>query len=58
MDTPLEAVEKNLSHRDHIDSSRSDSPLVQASDAILIDNSYMDREEQLFLVMKLLEDLK
>ncbi len=57
MDSAYEKVLANLSHRDHIDSTRSDSPLIQAEGAILIDNSYMDREEQLFLVEKILEDL-
>lgn len=57
METALSTVLDNLNHRDHIDSTRSDSPLIQADDAILIDNSYMDREEQLFLVLKLLEEL-
>ena len=55
MNTPFETVKQNLAHRDHIDSTRIDSPLKQAADAILIDNSYMDREEQLFLVFKLAE---
>ncbi len=57
MDSTYEKVLENLSHRDHIDSNRSDSPLIQAKDAILIDNSYMDKEEQLFLVEKILDDL-
>jgi len=46
-------VNKNLAHRDHIDSTREDSPLLQAEDAILIDNSLMTREEQLHLAKKL-----
>lgn len=33
------SISKNLEERDHIDSSREDSPLIQAEDAILIDNS-------------------
>ena len=51
--TSLTSVKENLLNRDHIDSTREDSPLTQADDAILIDNSYMDREEQLFLCHKL-----
>lgn len=55
MPTPAEEVSKNLKTRDLIDSTREDSPLIQADDAILINNSYMDREEQLFIAMKIIE---
>ena len=37
---------KNITERDHIDSTRKDSPLIQSIDAILIDNSEMTLEEQ------------
>jgi cytidylate kinase len=37
---------KNITERDHIDSTRTDSPLVQSSDAILIDNSEMTLDQQ------------
>jgi len=57
MPTEYEEVKKNLHHRDHIDSTRDDSPLRQADDALLIDNSYMDREEQLFIAQKIIEDV-
>ncbi len=56
MPSPLDKVKSNLCHRDNIDSTREDSPLVQAADAILIDNSYMDMEEQLFLALKIVEE--
>jgi cytidylate kinase len=55
MHTPIEEVSKNLQTRDRIDSTRADSPLTQADDAILINNSYMDREEQLFIAKKIIE---
>lgn len=42
-----EDVRRNLNHRDHIDTTRSDSPLKQADDAIVLDNSTMTIEEQL-----------
>lgn len=45
-----EDVKKNLLQRDHIDSTRLDSPLVQASDAVLIDNTNLTIEEQLGMV--------
>ncbi len=39
-------VLKNVQHRDFIDSTREDSPLTQADDAIRIDNSDMGLQEQ------------
>ncbi len=56
MPATLKEVEDNLQHRDHIDSTRADSPLKQASDALLLDNSYMDREEQLYLATQLAKE--
>ncbi|MCB9287209.1 MAG: (d)CMP kinase [Lewinellaceae bacterium] len=49
----LEEVRQNLRHRDHIDSTREDSPLLQAPDAVVIDNSNMAREEQLEYALEL-----
>jgi len=43
----LESVRQNLGRRDHIDSTRKDSPLKQADDALLLDNSDMTVEEQM-----------
>ena len=51
--TTIEEVLANLEKRDHIDSNRSDSPLLQAADAIVLDNSNLTREEQFEWVMKL-----
>lgn len=42
-----EDVLENVTTRDHIDSTREDSPLVKAADAIEIDNSDLTIEEQL-----------
>jgi cytidylate kinase len=42
----MEAVAENLTHRDHIDSTREHSPLKQAADALVLDNSYISKEEQ------------
>ncbi|MFZ2432170.1 MAG: (d)CMP kinase [Lutibacter sp.] len=44
---------KNVEYRDHIDTSRKDSPLVKAKDAIEIDNSTLTRKEQFEKVYKL-----
>ncbi len=49
----LEEVKENLNMRDHIDSTREDSPLRQAEDAIVIDNSHLSREQQLSEALKL-----
>lgn len=48
----LEEVAENLQHRDLIDSTREHSPLRQAEDAMVLDNSYLNREEQFDLAMK------
>lgn len=37
---------ENVQQRDHIDQTREVSPLRKADDALLLDNSYMTREEQ------------
>lgn len=41
-----EEVLANVMHRDHIDETRSESPLRRAEDALLLDNSLMTIEEQ------------
>ena len=43
----IDAVLKNLQERDYIDSHRETSPLTQAPDAIVLDNSHMNMEQQL-----------
>lgn len=52
-DVSFEEVKNNLSERDLIDSNRADSPLRQAEDAILIDNSFLTPEQQLQKVLDL-----
>lgn len=42
---PRDQVAANLAERDHIDSTREDSPLRQAEDAVVIDNSGLSLEE-------------
>lgn len=50
---------KNVEYRDHIDTTRKDSPLLKANDAIEIDNSALTRTEQFERVYKLaLETIK
>jgi cytidylate kinase len=43
----IEEVLKNLQERDYIDSHREASPLSQAEDAIVLDNSNMTMDQQL-----------
>jgi cytidylate kinase len=50
-----EAIYKNVVDRDHMDTTRADSPLVKASDAIEIDNSNLSKEEQFDMILKLVE---
>jgi cytidylate kinase len=46
-DISKDEIRKNLEERDFLDSTREESPLVQADDAILIDNSNYTQAEQL-----------
>ncbi|MEP5340260.1 MAG: (d)CMP kinase [Algibacter sp.] len=48
-----EAVLKNVQDRDHIDTTRKDSPLVKAEDAIEVDNSNMTLVEQFEKILQL-----
>jgi cytidylate kinase len=50
-------VKLNLIHRDHEDTHRKENPLVQAHDAVVLDNSELTREQQLEYVLKLIKDL-
>ena len=43
---------QNVQERDRIDSTREVSPLRKADDALVLDNSYMTREEQLDWVIE------
>lgn len=42
----IEDILLNIQKRDHIDTTRAESPLRKAQDAILIDTSYMTLDEQ------------
>lgn len=50
----LDEITKNIKERDHIDSTRKESPLRQAEDAILLDNSEMNQQQQLDWVLNIL----
>jgi cytidylate kinase len=47
---------QNVQERDRIDSTRAASPLKKADDALVLDNSYMTREEQLEWVIEKVEE--
>lgn len=49
-------VLENVTSRDHLDSTRSDSPLVKADDAIEIDNSDMTVEQTFDLAMRIVKE--
>jgi cytidylate kinase len=53
----LEEVRENLALRDYVDTHRSVSPLMQAADAIVIDNTDMSEEEQLHDALRLVKDI-
>lgn len=47
----LDEIKENLLKRDHIDSTRKESPLRRAADADLLDTSYMTIDEQVDFVL-------
>jgi len=48
----IDEVRHNLELRDYIDSNREESPLRQAADALVLDNTELTREEQLEKVLQ------
>jgi CMP/dCMP kinase len=55
-DVSYDEIMENVIQRDHIDSTRETSPLVAANDALVLDNSFLSREEQLDWVIKRVEE--
>lgn len=51
METSMKEVRENLLTRDKIDSEREIAPLIQPEDAILIDNSDIDKEQTIELIL-------
>ena len=49
----LAEIRKNLYERDYIDATRTDSPLMRASDAIVLNNSNLSKSEQLDICLLL-----
>lgn len=52
----FEDVKQNLLKRDYDDTHRKENPLRQAKDAIVLDNTDLNKEEQLEYVVKLIND--
>jgi len=48
---PLEAIIENLRKRDHLDSTRAESPLRRAPDAVLLDTTHITISEQVEFVL-------
>jgi cytidylate kinase len=46
-DITLEEIFENLAHRDYSDTTRKESPLMRAEDAIILDNTNITPDEQL-----------
>lgn len=51
--TTFEEVLKNVMERDEMDTNRTDSPLMKADDALVIDNSQLTKEEQFNVILNL-----
>jgi len=52
----FDEIKKNIEERDFIDENRAESPLKQAADAILVDNSFMTRKEQILYIASFLPE--
>ncbi|MBP2966835.1 (d)CMP kinase, partial [Acinetobacter baumannii] len=55
--TDFDSLKKEIADRDHYDSTRENSPLVQADDAILIDTSGLNITEVVEKIEKLMKTL-
>ena len=55
-DITREEIRLNLEERDHLDSTREESPLTLTEDAVLLDNSDINQQEQLDLALELVRE--
>jgi len=55
-DITYEEIYKNVQERDLMDTTRKDSPLIKAVDAIEIDNSELNLEDQFHIILQLAKD--
>jgi cytidylate kinase len=56
-DITLEDVFENLAHRDYSDTTRKESPLMRAEDAIILDNTNITPEQQLQFALEKVKPL-
>ena len=52
----LEEVQENLRLRDYDDTNREESPLKQADDAVVIDNTNLTKRDQLSMIVALAKE--
>lgn len=52
----LEEIQQNLEERDYIDTHRALDPLIQVEDAVLIDNTHLNPNEQLKIALELVHE--
>ncbi|HHZ64731.1 MAG TPA: (d)CMP kinase [Flavobacteriales bacterium] len=55
IDVSMDEVRDNVNSRDYEDTHRQESPLIQADDAIVLDNTNLDLEQQLQIALELVE---
>ena len=55
-DISFDEVYENVTERDQIDTTRKDSPLIKAEDAIEIDNTETNQEDQFHIILQLAKD--
>ena len=55
-DISFDEVLENILERDRIDTTRKDSPLIKAEDAIVIDNTQTNLEDQFHIILQLAKD--
>jgi cytidylate kinase len=49
----LKEIIENINKRDYLDQNRTESPLIQAKDAIILDNTNVNQEEQFKVALNL-----
>ena len=57
-DVTLEEIFENIARRDYQDTTRQESPLVRAKDAIILDNTNLTPDEQLQFALDKVEKMK
>jgi cytidylate kinase len=58
LEVSFDEVLKNIEERDHIDSTRKESPLRKADDAIVLDNSNLRPEQQIEYLLKKVKEIR